>query len=181
MSGVRVLVGTRKGVFVLTSDAMRKQWEITGPHFPGWEIFHLNGSPADTERLYASQYSAWFGQLIQRSNDGGKTWEPVGKKILYDGGLGTHEAHDAAPQPWEFRRVWHIGPSPSDPDTVYAGVEDAALFRSTDGGLTWQELAGLRGHASGPRWKPGGGGLCLHTVLLDPSESNRIFVAISAA
>jgi photosystem II stability/assembly factor-like uncharacterized protein len=181
MSGVRVLVGTRKGAFVLTSDATRKQWEIAGPKFRGWEIFHLKGSPADTERLYASQYSAWFGQLIHRSNDGGKTWEPVGNKFLYDGVPGTHEGHDGAPQPWEFRRVWHLGPSPSDPDTVYAGVEDAALFRSTDGGLTWQELSGLRGHASGPRWKPGAGGLCLHTVLLDPSESNRIFVAISAA
>jgi photosystem II stability/assembly factor-like uncharacterized protein len=181
MSGVRVLVGTRKGAFVLTSDATRKQWEIAGPQFRGWEIFHLKGSPADTERLYASQYSAWFGQLIHRSNDGGKSWEPVGNKFLYDGVPGTHEGHDGAPQPWEFRRVWHLGPSPSDPDTVYAGVEDAALFRSTDGGLTWQELSGLRGHASGPRWKPGAGGLCLHTVLLDPSEPNRMFVAISAA
>jgi photosystem II stability/assembly factor-like uncharacterized protein len=181
MSGVRVLVGTRKGAFVLTSDAMRKQWEITGPQFPGWEIFHLKGSPADTERLYASQYSAWFGQLIQRSNDSGKTWEAVGNKFLYDGVPGTHESYDGTPHPWEFKRVWHLEPSLTNPDTVYAGVEDAALFRSTDGGLTWQEISALRGHSSGTRWTPGAGGLCLHTVLLDPSEPNRIFVAISSA
>ena len=174
-------MGTRKGAFVLTSDAMRKHWEITGPHFPGWEILHLKGSPADTERLYASQYSPWFGQVIQRSNDGGKTWEPVGSKFLYDGVPSTHEWYDGTPHPWEFKRVWHLEPSMSDPDTVYAGVEDAALFRSSDGGLTWQEFSGLRGHASGPRWTPGAGGLCLHTILLDPSDSNRIFTAISSA
>jgi photosystem II stability/assembly factor-like uncharacterized protein len=181
MSGARVLVGTRKGAFVLTSDARREQWEITGPHFPGWEIFHLKGSPADRERLYASQCSAWFGQLIQRSNDGGKTWAPVGNKFEHDGLSSTHEWYDGTPHPWEFKRVWHLEPSLSDPDTVYAGVEDAALFRSSDGGLTWQELSGLRGHASGPRWTPGAGGLCLHTVLLDPSDPNRIFIAISSA
>src|SRR5499425_3169988 len=169
MSGVRVLVGTRKGAFVLTSDALREQWEITGPHFPGWEIFHLKGSPADTERLYASQYSAWFGQIIQRSDDGGKTWAPVGNKFLYDGVLGTHEGYDGTPHPWEFKRVWHLEPSMSDPDTVYAGVEDAALFRSSDGGLTWQEFTGLRGHRSGPRWQPSAGGMCLHTILLGQS------------
>jgi photosystem II stability/assembly factor-like uncharacterized protein len=181
MSGVRVLVGTRKGAFVLTSDDMRQQWEITGPHFPGWETFHLTGSPADPERLYATQLCAGFGQLIQRSNDGGKTWETVGNKFRYDGVLGTHQWYDGTQHPWEFKRVWHLEPSLSDPDTVYAGVEDAALFRSSDGGQTWQELAGLRGHGSGPRWQPGAGGLCLHTVLLDPSEPDRIFVAISAA
>ncbi len=181
MSGVRVLVGTRKGAFVLTSDATREQWEVSGPHFSGWEIFHVKGSPADTERLYVSQYSAWFGQLIQRSNDGGKTWEPVGNKILYDGVPGTHEWYDGTPHPWEFKRVWHLEPSLSDPDMIYAGVEDAALFRSSDGGLTWQELSGLRGHGSAARWLPGAGGLSLHSVLLHPTEPKRIFVAISAA
>jgi photosystem II stability/assembly factor-like uncharacterized protein len=181
MSGVRVLVGTRKGAFVLTSDGMRKQWEISGPHFAGWEIFHLNGSPADTERLYAAQYSASFGQVMQRSDDGGRTWRPVGNKFLYDGVPGTHEWYDGTPHPWEFKRVWHLEPSLSDPDMVYAGVEDAALFRSSDGGLTWQEFSGLRGHGSGSRWQPGGGGMCLHTVVLNPSEPNRIFIAISSA
>ena len=170
MSGVRVLVGTRKGAFVLTSDGKRERWDVSGPHFGGWEIYHLKGSPADPNRLYASQSSGWFGQLIQRSNDGGKTWEPVGNKFVYDGVPGTHQWYDGTPHPWEFKRVWHLEPSLTDPDTVYAGVEDAALFRSTDGGQTWQELPGLRGHGSGPRWQPGAGGLCLHTILLDPTQ-----------
>ena len=181
MSGVRVLVGTRKGAFVLTSDAKRERWDISGPHFAGWEIYHVKGSATDLNRLYASQYSGWFGQLIQRSNDGGKTWGPVGNTFLYDGVPGTHQWYDGTPHPWEFKRVWHLEPSLTDPDTVYAGVEDAALFRSVDGGQTWQELSGLRGHGSGPRWQPGAGGMCLHTILLDPSEPGRIFIAISAA
>ena len=170
MSGVRVLVGTRKGAFVLTSDGKREQWDISGPHFAGWEIYHLKGSPADPDRLYASQSSGWFGQMIQRSNDGGKTWEPVGNEFKYDGVPGTHQWYDGTQHPWEFKRVWHLEPSLTDPDTVYAGVEDAALFRSADGGRTWQELPGLRGHESGPRWQPGAGGMCLHTIILDPSN-----------
>jgi photosystem II stability/assembly factor-like uncharacterized protein len=181
MSGVRVLVGTRKGAFVLTSDVRRERWEVSGPQFGGWEIYHLKGSAADPDRLYASQSSGWFGQLIQRSDDGGTTWEPVGNQFGYDGVTGTHQWYDGTPHPWEFARVWHLEPSLTDPDTVYAGVEDAALFRSTDGGRQWQELPGLRSHGSAPAWQPGAGGMCLHTIVLDPVDPERIFVAISAA
>ncbi len=180
MSGVRVLVGTRKGAFVLTSDGKRQRWDVTGPHFGGWEIYHLKGSPVDPNRLYASQSSGWFGQLIQRSSDGGKTWEPVGNKFVYDGVPATHLWYDGTPHPWEFKRVWHLEPSLTDPDTVYAGVEDAALFRTTDAGQTWQELPGLR-EQQGSRWAPGAGGMGLHTIILDPSNPRRIYVAISAA
>jgi len=202
MSEVRVLVGTRKGAFVMTSDARRQRWDVSGPHFAGWEIYHVKGSPADPNRLYASQSSGWFGQVIQRSSDGGRTWETPGggvttspggmqagesNKFAYDTSpetgkpLTTHQWYDGTQRPWEFKRVWHLEPSLDDPDTVYAGVEDAALFRSSDGGQTWQELPGLRGHDSGPSWQPGAGGMCLHTILLDPSHPERIFVAISAA
>jgi photosystem II stability/assembly factor-like uncharacterized protein len=181
MSAVRVLVGTRKGAFVLNSDAGRKKWEISGPHFAGWEIYHLKGSPVDPSRIYASQSSGWFGQMIQRSSDGGKTWETVGNKFVYEGSPGTHQWYDGTPHPWEFKRVWHLEPSLHDPDTVYAGVEDAALFRSTDGGQTWEELSGLRGHESGSKWQPGAGGMGLHTILLDPTDARRMFIAISAA
>jgi photosystem II stability/assembly factor-like uncharacterized protein len=181
MSKIRLLVGTRKGAFVLTADAMRKEWDVSGPHFAGWEVYHLKGSPADPNRLYASQSTSWFGQLIQRSNDGGKTWEPVGNQFTYQGEPGTHLWYDGTPHPWEFKRVWHLEPSLTDPDTIYAGVEDAALFRSTDAGQTWQELAGLRGHSSASGWQPGAGGLCLHTIIFDPSQPHRIFIAISAA
>jgi BNR/Asp-box repeat protein len=180
MSTVRVLVGTRKGAFVLTSDAKRARWDVSGPYFGGWEIYHLKGSPADPHRLYASQSSGWFGQQIQRSNDGGQTWEPVGNKFVYDGVPGTHQWYDGTPRPWEFKRVWHLEPSLTDPDTIYAGVEDAALFHSTDGGQTWQEFPELRG-AQGHLWQPGAGGMCLHTIVLDPSHPERVFIAISAA
>ncbi len=181
MSGVRVLVGTRKGAFVLTSDGKRKKWNITGPHFPGWELYHIKGSPVDPNRLYASQSSGWFGQIIQRSDDGGATWNPVDNKFAYDGVPGTHQWYDGTPHPWEFKRVWHLEPSLTDPDTVYAGIEDAALFKSTDGGKSWNELSGLRGHGSGSHWAPGAGGMCLHTIVIDPSNHKRMYVAISSA
>src|ERR1017187_3579931 len=180
MSTVRVLVGTRKGAFVLTADGKREQWDVSGPHFGGWEIYHLKGSPVDPHRLYASQSSGWFGQLIQRSNDGGKTWAPVGNKFAYEGETGTHQWYDGTPHPWEFKRVWHLEPSLTDPESADPGVEDAALFRSSDGGQTWQELPGLRGHSSGSRWQPGAGGMCLHTILLDAGDPAGMFVAIAA-
>ena len=181
MSKVRVLAGTRKGAFVMTSDGKRKKWAVSGPHFGGWEVYHLKGSAVDPNRIYASQSSSWSGQVIQRSNDGGETWEAMGNAFKYEGEPGTHRWYDGTPHPWEFKRVWHLEPSLTDPDTVYAGVEDAAIFRSTDGAKTWQELPGLRGHGTGKDWQPGAGGMCLHTIILDPQNTGRIFVAISAA
>ncbi len=180
MSAVRLLVGTRKGAFVLTSDGTRKDWKVSGPHFAGWEIYHLKGSPVNPDRIYASQTSGWFGQQVQRSDDGGATWEPVGKDFNYEGTPGTHQWYDGTQHPWEFKRVWHFEPSLSDADTVWAGAEDAALFRTTDGGQSWQEFPGLR-EAKGKLWQPGAGGMCLHTIVLDPTNPDRIFVAISAA
>lgn len=205
MTAIRILVGTRKGAFILSSDSERKKWSVDGPHFAGWEIYHVNGSPVNPDRLYASQSSSWFGQIIQRSDDGGKSWSQPGSDgkaeqaaadgmpqgesnmFVYDTSeesgkpLTTHQWYDGTQHPWEFARVWHLEPSLDDPDTCYAGVEDAALFRTTDGGVTWQELAGLRGHESGPDWAPGAGGMCLHTIVIDPSNHQRIFCAISAA
>ena len=180
MSGIRLLVGTKKGAFILSSDGKRKDWKVIGPHFAGWEIYHLKGSPVNQDRLYASQTSGWFGQQVQRSDDGGATWEPVGHDFVYEGTPGTHQWYDGTQHPWEFKRVWHFEPSLTDPDTVYAGAEDAALFRSMDGGKTWKELPALR-DAKGKLWQPGAGGMCLHTIVLDPTNPERIFVAISAA
>ena len=203
MSSVRVLVGTRKGAFILTADGKRKDWTVSGPFFAGWEIYHMKGSPVDPDCIYASQTSGWFGQILQKSEDGGKTWHQPGLKpgepempafpgkapnrFEYDTSdatgnpLTTHQWYDGSQHPWEFKRVWHLEPSLTEAATVYAGVEDAALFRSTDGGQSWKELSGLRGHGTGPHWQPGAGGMCLHTVILDPGNPNRIFIAISAA
>ncbi len=181
MSSVRVLVGTHKGAFVLTSDGKRKDWKVNGPFFAGFDVYHVKGSPVDPSRIYASQTSGWFGQILQRSGDGGQTWEAVSNQFTYSGTPGTHQWYDGTPHPWEFKRVWHLEPSLTAPDTVYAGIEDAALFRSTDGGQSWSEMPGLRNHGSGPDWQPGAGGMCLHTIILDPANSNRIYVAISAA
>ena len=181
MPGVRVLVGTRKGAFVLTSDEGRRDWQVGGPFFGGWEMYHLKGSPADPDRVWASQSGGWFGQVVQRSDDGGRSWAPVGNEFRYEGVPGTHQWYDGTPHPWEFARVWHLEPSLTDPDTVYAGVEDAALFKTTDGGRSWNELPGLRTHGSGAHWQPGAGGMCLHTILLHPTDEQRIFTAISAA
>jgi photosystem II stability/assembly factor-like uncharacterized protein len=181
MSGVRVLVGTRKGAFILTADGGRGDWEVSGPHFAGWEIYHVKGSPVDPSRIWASQSSGWFGQLIQRSDDGGGSWNPVGNEFAYQGEPGPHQWYDGTPHPWEFARVWHLEPSPNDPDIVWAGVEDAALFRSTDGGGSWQEIAGMRNQPTASTWAPGAGGLCLHTILIDRSNEDRMFGAVSAA
>jgi photosystem II stability/assembly factor-like uncharacterized protein len=205
MSGVRVLVGTKKGAFILSSDGKREKWDVSGPHFAGWEIYHMKGSPADPNRIYVSQTSGWFGQIIQRSDDGGKTWHQPGtpkgesttgpggmpkgesNKFVYDTSaetgapMTTHQFYDGKPHPWEFKRVWHLEPSLSDPDTVYAGVEDAAIFKTTNGGKDWKEMSGLRGHGTGPKWQPGAGGMCLHTIVLDPKDPKRIWIAISAA
>lgn len=181
MAGVRVLVGTRKGAFLLTSDAGRGQWRVDGPHFPGWEVYHLDGAPSDPDRLYASQSSGWFGQVIQRSDDGGRSWRAMDNGFAYEGDAGTHKWYDGTPHPWEFKRIWHLEVAPDDPDLVYAGAEDAALFRSTDGGASWREVAGLRRHGTGSEWQPGAGGMCLHTILLDPRDRDRIIIAISAA
>jgi hypothetical protein len=201
MSGVRVLVGTKKGAFTITSDGKREKWSIAGPHFGGWEIYHMKGSPVDPDRIFASQTSGWFGQIIQRSDDGGKTWTIPGGEKLPDGPgpptgasnrfaydtspetgapLTTHQWYDGTQHPWEFKRVWHLEPSLTDPDVVYAGVEDAALFRTGNGGADWQELASLR-TCHGSQWMPGAGGMGLHTILLDPTNPKRIFIAISAA
>ena len=181
MSSVRVLVGTRKGAFLLTADGKRDKWAVSGPHLSGWEIYHMKGSPVNPDRLYMSQSSSWFGQIIQRSDDGGRTWAPVGNQFAYDGVPGTHQWYDGTPHPWEFKRVWHLEPSLTDADAVYAGVEDAALFHSADGGTSWQELSGLRKHGSGAHWAPGAGGMCLHSIIVDPTNHDRMYIAISAA
>ena len=182
MSGVRVLVGTRKGAFVLTSDGKREQWEVSGPHFGGWEIYHVKGSPADPNRLYASQSSGWFGQLIQRSDDGGKTWEPVGNEFEYDGDPGTHQWYDGTPHPWEFTA--RLAPR-AVPHRPRHGLRRRRGRRPVPLGRRRAELAGAARaarHGHGPvlaarrrRDVPA------HDPARPGRTRTRIFIAISAA
>jgi len=192
-----MLMGTEKGALSFWADGKAAKWHRSGPRVGSWEMSHLKACPAEPNRLSASQATAWFGQVVQRSDDGGKTWQPPGSKpeeligpggmpkgesnkFVYEGEVGTHKWYDGTQHPWEFKRIWHLEPSLTDPDTVYAGAEDAALFKTVDGGKTWQELPGLR-NAKGHLWQPGAGGMAVHTIILDPKNARRIYIAISAA
>ena len=201
MSRVRVLVGTRKGAFVLTSDGQRRRWRSTARTFAGWEVYHVKGSPADPDRIYASQTSGWFGQIIQRSDDGGTTWHQPGtppgeptttadgmpkgesNKFAYDVSPRDRPAPDDAPAlrrhaaaPGVQARVASRALLAGREHGVRGGRGRGASSGRNDGGLSWHELAGLRGHGTGPQWQPGAGGMCLHTILLDPSHADRIFI-----
>ena len=199
MSKVRVLVGTKKGAFILTRRQAR-QLEVSDPILPAGRSYHMKGSPVNPDRIFVSQTSGWFGRSSSAPTDGGKTWgrraspemshmatEGQANKFVCDTStengkaLTTHQFYDGTEHPWEFKRVWHIEPSLTDPDTAYDGIEDAAIFRTTDGATTWHEMPGLRGHGTGPKWQPGAGGMCLHTIILDPSDPGKIYIAISAA
>ena len=205
MSKVRVLVGTKKGAFVLTSDGKREKWEVSGPHFAGWEIYHLKGSPADPNRLYASQTSGWFGQMIQRSDDGGKTWfqpgtppgeatalgwpRPKGEsnKFVYDTSpqtgapLTTHQFYDGTQHP--------VGVQARLAPGAIADRSRYGLCRASKTQRFLKPPTAARPGKNSPdcadtppaKWQPGAGGMCLHTIVLDPKNANRIFVAISAA
>ncbi len=181
MTSVRVLVGTRKGAVILESDGSRKDWSVSELTFPGHEIWHVNASPLNSDLLYASQHTDWFGQQVQRSDDGGKTWRSVSNEFTFPTEVGDHFWFDGTKKPWNFRRIWHLEPSITDAETVYAGAEDAALFKSTDGGGSWTELPGLRTHESASEWAPGAAGMGLHTLIQDQSNPERLFGAISAA
>jgi len=168
---VVLLVGTMKGAFVLRSNAARAKWDVGGPYFPGHAVYALafdqrSGRP----RLWAAPGSDHWGAQLCSSDDFGRHWtNPVAALIRFPEDTGA-----------SLKRIWQIRPGPADePDTLYAGVEPAALFESHDGGETWSLVRGLWNHPQRERWQPGGGGLCLHTILPDPAGRARITVAVS--
>ena len=164
-----LLIGTVKGVFIYHGDEARTEWKLTGPHLGGWEIFSLCGD-SRTGRILAGTGHFEHGPTIRVSKDFGATWKGVKRDPKFAKGAKA-----------ELKHLWQIVPGhPSQPKTWYAGVDDAALFVSRDDGDTWAELTGLTNHPTRPIWVPGFGGLCLHSVLVDPTNAKRLWVGISA-
>jgi len=166
-----VLVGTMKGAFLLRADARRRTWEVGGPYFPGHVVYALTYDPrGGRRRIWAGPNSMHWGGMLHSSDDFGQSWtNPVEGNVKFPQGT------DAT-----LKQIWQVVPGrPSEPDTMYCGVEPAALFVSRDAGQTWSLVEGLWNHPQRPKWQPGGGGLCLHTILLDPERPATIRVAIS--
>jgi photosystem II stability/assembly factor-like uncharacterized protein len=162
---VLLLIGTRKGAFILDSDAARRSWRVRGPFCDGWPINYMAADPA-TGAIHAGGGNPWSGVGVWSSADHGRSWARPAGSLSLGGGA---EA---------VRSVWSLGPSR---DCLYAGVEPAALFRSGDGGRSWEHVAGLQRHPSRPSWQAGGAGLILHAILPHPADPAQMWVAISAA
>lgn len=187
---VLLLAGTMKGAFVLRSDKERQQWDVGGPYFPGRAIYAmLYDDRNGRRRLWAAVNSSYWGSYLSSSDDFGKTWtEPQTYGIKFPQNEDdtppepetNAEANPNAPSTSALKQIWQLSLGhPDEPDTLYCGVEPAALFKSTDAGETWNLVQGLYDHPHRTQWMPGGGGLCLHTILPDPSNSKRLFIAIS--
>lgn len=161
---VLVLLGTKKGAFILESDGDRRSWELRGPFCDTWPMNHVIADPA-TGTIYGAGGNEWFGPAVWKSTDLGATWTHSSNGLAYAAGETP------------IRSAWSL--SRSAGGRLYAGVEPAGLFRSDDGGETWQHVAGLRDHPSRPHWQPGGGGLILHAVVPHPEDERQIWVAIS--
>lgn len=167
---VLVLVGTQKGAFCYRSDTSRRDWGLTGPHLPGWEFYSLLGDSRNGHRLFAGTSHFVYGPSLRVSEDFGQTWTEIEDSPRYSAESG-----------FALKRIWQIVPGhPSQPERFYAGVEEAGLFVSKDCGRSWQEIDALTRHPTRPGWFPGNGGLCLHTILIDPSNPQRIWIGISA-
>ncbi len=161
---VLLLVSTKKGVFTLESDADRRAWKQRGPFCEAWPMTHAAYDPTN-RAIIAGGGNAWFGPAVWRSTDFGDTWTHSSEGLTYG------EGKEPVVNVWSLRAAG---------DTIYAGVEPAGLFRSRDGGETWEHVRGLNDHPAAANWVPGGGGLCLHTISVDPADSKKVFVAISA-
>ena len=172
-----LLVGTRKGAFILTGDRSRRHWQVSGPYSPGTDIFHLTYDSRSEGRILAASNSMWFGPQVEYTDDFGGTWVQAEEQPRFRD-KPEYAEHDGA----TVRNIWHIEPGRTcEPGTLYAGVQPAALFKSTDSGATWHELEGLGKHPTRSEWMPGFGGLCLHSIALDPQQTSRMWVGISAA
>jgi photosystem II stability/assembly factor-like uncharacterized protein len=165
-----VLLGTRKGAFVMRSDSRRRRWKTKGPFFENSPVFHMAFDKRDGKTIYAAVNSGHFGPTIFISKNLGRTWKNSKSPPRFPEGANLEVEH-----------VWHVEPGHSDEgNTVYAGVAPAALFRSDDGGESWTLNTALNNHPTRSKWEPGAGGLCLHSILIDPTNAKRIYLGISA-
>jgi hypothetical protein len=162
---VKLLVGSKKGVFILESDERRRDWRLSGPFCETWPIHHVVGDPRDGA-IYGAGGNEWFGPAVWKSIDGGARWTHSSRGLAYPEGETPVKA------------VWSVALAHG---RLYAGVEPAGLFVSVDGGASFEPVQGLRDHPTRPDWQPGGAGLILHSIVLDPADPQRIWVAISAA
>ena len=168
---VLLLVGTRKGVFIFSADERRADWKMAGPFWPGSDVFHAIYDPRGDGRLWVVRNDPVFGSEIHQSSDFGRTWQSsrTGPQIASNSSI-------------KLNRLWHVTPGREDePDVVYLGAEPATLFKTEDAGETWDEVEGITMHPTRDRWEPGFGGVCLHSIVLDPASPDRMWVGISAA
>jgi hypothetical protein len=178
---VALWLGTRKGVYGLTSDERRRKWTIRGPFHAGNDVFHVTGDPRDPRYVYALVNSGWFGPRVFRSKDGGRKWTEVAPPMMP---LSKHREHDeiGATKAGPIVNLWHLTMGPeNEPGTLFLGVDPASLYRSDDRAGSWTGVDGLNQHPTRDHWNPGAGGKCLHTILLDPTRPKRMYAGISAA
>ncbi len=186
---IALLVATTNGAFICTSED-RKAWSIDGPHLPGWEVYSILGDSRDGNRILAGTHHRSGGVTLHYTDDFGRKWQPVEagpsfpKPRVFDYETFqwvSNETQNPHNMLYSLNRIWHLAPgAPMQPNTVYAGTEEAALFVSHDRGMTWEELEGLTNHPTRPHWGPGAGGMGLHTIIVHPTNPNRIWVAMSA-
>jgi hypothetical protein len=178
---VAVWLGTRKGAYGLTSDEKRRKWTVKGPFHPGNDVFHVVGDPRDPKYVYALANSGWFGPRVFRSKDGGRKWSEVAPPmmaLLKDRKKNEMGGSEAGP----IVNLWHLTPgSENEPGTLFLGVDPASMYRSDDRGASWVGMDGLNQHSTRPKWNPGAGGMCLHSILIDPTRPKRMYAGISAA
>lgn len=179
---VRLFVGTRKGGYVVESNVERRKWTVHGPFQPGGDVFHVIADPREEGAVYASVNSPFLGPMLFRSADWGRKWKEIAPPMMTVRRDRPAPDFSGPPPAHPVTNLWHVEPGPeNEPKTMFIGIDPASLFRSDDRGTSWTPLNGLNEHPTRPQWNPGAGGMCLHTILLDPSRPRRMYVGISAA